>query len=227
METKTGTVQIVKQDSVHISLVGQPTDESITIKYHTLNDNRPDVNGNYIGLWQTDSEYIPARKANKAEPIRSSKTSAEYTFNMGIGDDSYILGYCQTGNPAVDQSACTNISACTWIHSITSDAECIDSAVLDITGSTGSAIVSYKLLENTNPTGHWFGIWRKNMIIGSDMPIYKNLVLKEDPEKIGKLVFNDVPFVRGTGYTLAYFVGSYDDHKLDVSKMLAYMEFTF
>lgn len=227
MEANLAAVQILKQDSVRISLVEQPKDESITIKYHTLNNNQPDANGNYIGLWQSDDGIIPAERAIDAVPVCSKKTSANYTFNMQIGDNSYVLGYCQTGNPVKDLSACTNVSACAKIEPTESDMTYMDHATLGIKGRTDSVTVTYNLLKHTRHDSHWIGIWKENMDIGTDMPMYKVQVPNADPNKSGEIILNGVPFSRGTSYTLAYFVAGYCDCNVDVSSMLAYIEFQF
>lgn len=219
-------VKVTSHDSLTISIPTQPTSNLVTVAYHTLNGNNPADNGNYLGLWQSNNGIIPRTKAIWSEKITKTETDSKIVCKMPINDNGFIVGYCQTGDPKLNEAAALNVSASAVIAQ-TGNMGAQTSALLDITGDTTSAVLKYSLLKNTRCDGHWFGIWEENAAIGADVPIYSNTIASGDPDKSGTVILDDVSFTRGMSYTLAYFVAGYDCKNPDTSKMLAYIEFTF
>ncbi len=222
----TGAAKIIQQDCVKIAIPQQPTTRIVTVSYHTLNGNNPANNDNYLGIWHSPSGVIPRTKADWSQKITKTEPDSKIICKTPINDNGFVVGYCQTGDPKLDEKAALNVSASAAIIP-SGDIHNPDTPLLDIEGDTTSAILKYRLLKNMSYSGHWFGIWEENKTIGEDDPCYTDTTEKADPDKSGIIPLDNVPFYRGSSYTLAYFMAGYDPKSFDLTKMLAFIEFTF
>lgn len=227
-----GTAQIVEQDYVSLQVIEQPTGPNVKVEYHTLNGNSPKSNKNYIGLWQSPNGVVPNKKAIWSCSIPNDDSEARITLrDAPINDNAFVLGYCQTGDPKIDITAATNVSATAVIDKsshIKSEVPVVMS--LDVQGDSLSFELSYTILRGTNYATHWIGFWKENASIDFDEPFNAMLVKEADSGKSGKIVFETDEFQRGTEYTLAYFADGYSDSPVkekNVSNMMGYIKFSF
>lgn len=227
-----GTAQIVEQDYVSLQVLEQPTGPNVKVEYHTLNGNSPKSNKNYIGLWQSPNGVVPKKKAMWSYLLPNDDSEATVTLrDTPINDNAFVIGYCQTGDPKLDLTAATNVSATAVIHKGSDIRSEIPVVMrLEVKGDSVNAELFYTVLRGTDYSKHWFGIWKENASIDYDAPFYDVLVKEADSQKTGNIVFDNVSFQRGTEYTLAYFADGYSDNpakEKNVSNMMGYIKFSF
>jgi hypothetical protein len=201
-----------------MSIIGQQTTTKlqaasisgtiVSIEYDTLSGNMPNSYGNSVTLWQ-NSNTIPWNQKHplKTQSIPGDTKDGSFEFTgLELTENSYIIGY----------SVGTDVgNICSTIFIPQNSSECIvfNPSVDIFYRGTDSIIVSYKLPTGSTPKTykHWLGMWEGVAASYSTPPIKFQQITNENADD--NQAINDVKFLRGKTYTIAYFSGGYIEDK--------------
>lgn len=181
----------------------------VTLKYHTLRNNNPNENGNYIGLWRTSDGTVPDRAAEWSVPIKKNETEALITERMPLKDAMYVVGFCPNGDPKISESAWKNVAATTIIEPKNNQSNEHDKTInLNVAGANTDVVrLEYQLIEGMQNKRHWIGLWDidNGPSDFSTAPDYKTLVDEADSNRKGRISLADAGIFRDTNYIVGYF----------------------
>ncbi len=192
-------------DSVKLEIVNIEG-SVVKIKYHTLNDNNPRENDNYIGLWDYSEGSNIRGKAKWSGLVSRESTDGSYSIDLPISSGAYVLGYSQIGDPKENENVAKNLSACAVISEVEGNDKIVLNTSMELSGDSNEVILKYTLLNGTRNDDNWFGVWNDIDEIGVDAPFYP---VKTDP-KSNKLILGDIGFRRGNSYKIALFANNYN-----------------
>ncbi|MDR1302401.1 MAG: hypothetical protein LBK43_08040 [Treponema sp.] len=199
-----------KTDAVSISI--KSFDGSgFSLSYHTLHNNNPSKNNNYVAVWSSDNGTVdPGCAPLVSSLVESSETNGSIYVACELREGSYVVGYSQVGEP---KAGAVNLSATCAIPVASPPNDDGASGITMSIDSIGNAYrIQYQAVPNMDcgTNGNWIGIWKKD-----DVLTVANLYIKpiEKASSGGTLVLNDAPFVRGTAYQAGFFMSGYNNGK--------------
>jgi hypothetical protein len=178
----------------------QATGQTVTVKYKTLPDNHPELNGNKLWLWEgTVIQWAhPDLGVNTLVYNNDSEGSA--TMDADLSRKYYTVGYSVTGGVM-------GICASALVNPPTELLLAPTSVTLGIdTLTPGQLVIKYAMLRGYRPlsAGNWLGLWRGD-VLPSDAPPPIEVTQPEDDANEGLATFHAALRPRST-YTVIYFM---------------------
>lgn len=194
-----------------ISYVGQ---NFVQISFDTIPGNNPSDNGNYVAIWQTNSNNIPWNSpALKTQKITSDQSFGDTIFTgLNLTGYSYIVGYGVgpelTGN---GQQQYGNICSTAFIPRLDQPLQDPFSPSLTVREPLGfnSLTFSFRLPNNIKPlsNGGWIGLWEGTEISYDSQPDASNSI---DLDKgTGDAVLLGLTLGRGATYTVGLYTSGW------------------
>lgn len=182
--------------------VSSVTATTINGSYNTLGGNQPNTYGNAIFLWQSPNQ-IPYNTPPLATfQIPGNTQSGSFSFpGLQVQIKSYVMGYAV--GPNVSQ-----ICSTAYVPASGTDWQYFQSMLSVQDLGTDSVTINYQTPSGNQPqtNGNWVGLWQGEVPSYTNPPAAKTNV--DNNNAVGQATINNYPFLRGTTYTVAYFMGS-------------------
>jgi hypothetical protein len=177
------------------------TGTAIGLGFSTLPGNLATSYQNAVALWQGSIVAWNASPQTK-ETVPVDEASADFTFSpVSITRQAYTVGYA-VGPRLGDFCACVTIGA-------GGQATNPQAVGLNISwiGAT-SLTLAYVTLPGYQPqaNGNWAGLWQGQVDAFAPGTPVAQVPVSADTDQ-GPVVFNNVPLLIGTTYTVVYFMG--------------------
>lgn len=183
--------------------VTSATGTVISGNYNCLPGDQPSTYGNTVYIWQ-NANSIPYNQEPLASfPIPGNTQQGSFSFpNLEIQIKSYILSFAVGPNP---QASCSTA----YVPATGSDFQYFQTTLDVQTLGSDSAAVNYSTPAGNLPqtNGDWIGLWVGAVASYVTAPAAKVQVGSDTA--VGVASINNYPFLRGTTYTLAYFMGGW------------------
>lgn len=189
-------------DSTEVAVdVTSTTADRVTVAYMGMHSNEPETFGNSIVVWEGDLVgWFEPPLATAA--IQGNAPVGELEIsNLSPGATSYTFGY------AVGTSS-TAIASTVTIHP-GGPSEMQTTSVSIETIAPDAVVVGYSLPTGAIPNqfGHWVGVWEGASVdISGPPPAFRSDVMNTNSQ--GSVPIEGIQLLRGTVYTVGYFVGA-------------------
>lgn len=190
-------------ESTEVELtVASVTADDVTVLYMGMNTNEPQSFGNSIVVWEGDGvgwNEPPLATAAVQDDAPAGSLSVAIP-NLTPDSTSYTFGYAVGASPTAIASVVTTLPGGPSETQATS-------VSVDEFGSD-FILVRYSLPAGALPgtLGHWVGVWEGGSVdISGPPPMVRSDVTSQTDQ--GTVEINGIQLVRGTAYTIGYFVG--------------------
>lgn len=180
------------------------TGKMITLTYHTLPNNNPLKNKNWVAIWQGSQILYDTPPLHKAF-IPGTSSSGDFAFDsLALQKKEYIMGY-GNGNQTSTVSATLYFKA---------EAQFFDAGLAFATQlKVIERADNYLVINFTTPLGNiplknsnWIGVWTGQSFQNNGSNLIKrenvNSVVSEDT-----IAINNLQLIRGEWYTITYGIG--------------------
>ena len=182
--------------------VSSVTATTINGNYNTLGGNQPNTYGNAVFLWQNPNQIPYNQPPLNTYQIPGNTQSGSFAFpDLQVQIKSYIMGFAV--GPNVSQ-----ICSTAYVPASGTTFEYFQSTLNVQDMGTDSVTINYSTPAGNQPqtNGNWVGLWQGEVASYTNPPAAKTNVGNNNA--VGQATINNYPFLRGTTYTVAYFMGS-------------------
>ena len=178
--------------------------DSIGLSYDTMPGNAPADYGNFVAIWQNQNQIPWNLEPLHTKQILSDSQAGSISFDgLNVTDNSYIIGYGV--GPEIG-----NICSTVFIPAGKFDptkAQLFQTSVSTVYVGTTSLTFKFQTPTGYTPktNENWAGIWRGATVPYIGDPIKKVDITLDSPE--GTQGFNAIYLLRGTTYSIGYFMG--------------------
>lgn len=230
-------MKILGSDTTKFSVV-DATGDSLTINYHTLVNNNPSKNGNYIAIWQGDNLQIPWGDTPLWEgAIDASRRDGSYVLDgLNLTNLSYVVGYSVASRGEGGDNFCavapippsggfrvagnsqdlagdgeSPAAHIAYLDKLRAESQCfVPEISLEALQAT-VARIKYYMPEGYNPQAkrNWVGLWEgMSPNLYQEAPIYSVRVKFAEDVGSVSLLWD---FKRDATYTVGYFASGWNE----------------
>lgn len=191
-----------KQTTITGSII---TARIVTIQYKTMEGNQPQVNKNWVGIWQSNQVLYNTAPLRK-KYITGTSSDGDLAFDsLEMERKDYIIGYgVGDSNQTVAATLLIKADAIPLQRGIP-----FATKVEVVAHGNNYLVVNFTTPLGNNPkkNKNWIGVWQGKTF----SPDGSNLIFRQEANAVineDAVAINDLKLTQNTWYTITYSVGS-------------------